>query len=237
MSSAAQVNGIPVPLGRPLSELIPMLEASGPERWAAFEAVAHTPGQDALHTLQVRAKSADPLVRRAAIEAIGKHELGREAAAVVRAALNDQSAYVVRTSCDVLGTWRDGQAHDEVAKLLRSSDAATRQTALRALAGIWRSSAFEPVLNAMQHDPDEEVRKQAAWTIRANVTKEVWERVFGIWAADPLPRHRKWAGEVAGEFGNRRVLPELHRLSDDKDGHVRDAVSRAIQAVHSRVDD
>jgi HEAT repeat protein len=234
MSSTDLVNGIPVPLGKPLAELLPMLDGCGPEQWAAFEAVARTPGSEALNTLIVRAKSTQPLVRRAAIEAIGKHELGREVASVVRAALSDPSPFVIRTSCEVLGRWLDGLAHDGITKLLRSADVATRTAAMRALTGIWRPTDFEPVLNAMQHDPDKEVRKQAAWSIRANISGDVWSTVFGLWATDPIPRHRQWACELAAEFGTGSAMAELRRLEHDSDGHVRNAASQAIAAVQGR---
>jgi HEAT repeat protein len=234
MTPTDLVNGVPVPLGRPLPELVQMLDDNGPKRWAAFEAVARTPGRDAFEALLARIKCADPLVRRAAIEALGGHELGPEAADGVRAALHDTSPYVVRTACEVLGSWRDGEAHPGIARLLGSSEPATRQSALRALSGIWQPSDFEQVLGIMLHDPDEEVRKQAGWTIRANVGNQVWEKLFTLWASDPLVRNRKWACEIAAEFGDPGHLHALDQLSHDTDGHVRASATRAIRAVQDR---
>jgi HEAT repeat protein len=228
-------NGIPVPEGRPLGDLIAMLDGPVPERWAAFEAVARTPGRQSLDALVTRTRSDDPFVRRAAIAGICIHELGRHAGEVVRAGLADRSPYVVRTACDVVGAWKDAGSHSAVAALLASPDPATRQSAIKALAGIWQPTDFEPVFDAMLHDGDEAVRKRAAWTLRANPDSQTWERLFHRWSADPLPRHRQWSCELAEALGDARALPALDRLAHDPNGHVRSAAGRARPAVAQRV--
>jgi HEAT repeat protein len=125
-------------------------------------------------------------------------------------------------------------AHDSILRLLDAADKATRATALDALGELWQSADFERVLRAFTSDRSVEVRKRAAWTLRKHSSGLTWRALFGVWHADAVPRHRQWACELAAAYGGGEVLPELRRLSDDADGHVRDRAVGAIREVERR---
>jgi HEAT repeat protein len=107
----------------------------------------------------------------------------------------------------------------------------TRLAALRALENLWHSSDFEAVFDRYLHDSSDSVRKQAACTLCRNVGESHWEEIFLAWSKDPVPRHRIWACQFAGEFGTSTIFPALIALQADPDGHVREAAQRAVEQI------
>jgi HEAT repeat protein len=223
--------GIPIPYGASLDTLKAIVDGPVPERWAAFRALEATPGADALATLVHYASSPDPHVRRAAIEGIGRHADGRLASEAVCDALREAEPFVVQTACRAASTLGLSDTHDLVRLLLLSSSTDTRCAAIAAVDSLWRESDYEAVLRLFKTDPSEDVRKQAAWTLRAHVTVAAWAELFELWWDDPLPRYRTWACEVASAFGTADVAPRLSALANDNNGHVRTAAERALRGT------
>ncbi len=223
-------NGISIPYGAPLSELRALLEGPVPERWAAFYAVAATPGREALDLLLQYGNSPDHHVRRAALEAIGHHSEGRLAADIVLAALQDDSAFVVRTACAAAAELGLLKAHERLRALLTDDpEEQTRWAAVDALAVLWETSDHDALVTSFTTDKSDEVRKRAAWALRERVTRETWLQLFTLWRDAALPRYRTWACELAGTFGGAAQVEDLERLSQDDNGHVRSAAHRALQ--------
>jgi hypothetical protein len=148
--------------------------------------------------------------------------------------LSDRDPVVVRAACQAAGRQHLVDAHDFVARLLDADDASTRAAAVGALRELWREADFERVFGAFTSDASDEVRKEAAWTLRSATSAANWRALFGIWQVDPLPRHRKWACELAAEFGGREDLPALHHLTGDVNGHVRDHAVQALREFEAR---
>jgi HEAT repeat protein len=177
------------------------------------------------------ARSPDPYLRRAGLEAIGDHPSGRDASDVVLNLLHDRTGFVVRTACDVAGVLGLTGGHDRILELAGADEEATRLSALSALERLWVPPDFEKVFARYVHDRSDDVRKRAAWTINRNVRPEHWKRVFELWASDRLARHRVWACSIAERFGDRTALATLNALLSDLDGHVRRAAERASKAI------
>lgn len=186
---------------------------------------------DALKALVDVTVVADPFLRRTAIEALGRHPLGREQQAAVLGALQDPSAYVVCTACDVVAQWQAKEARTSVLALLLDPAASTRLAALRAVKAVWDHADFPLVFDLYSGAPEIDVRRSAAWVLREQVGVAHWRALFDAFRADDLPRHRRWACELAAEFGEPDILTTLSGLLADADGHVRKAATRAIGAL------
>jgi HEAT repeat protein len=179
------------------------------------------------------ARSPDWCFRRIAIEAIDSREIAPVTVCLIREALHDPSPFVVRTACEAVERWGLTEAYDDLLTLLNDREAATRQTAVRALSSVWRPEAFAPVLHMCRSDPAREVRREAAWTLRRAAEPAAWRELFDMWKEDELPRLRFWACELACEFGSSSVKGELETLTRDRDGHVRKAARRALEQALS----
>jgi hypothetical protein len=114
---------------------------------------------------------------------------------------------------------------------LVSPAAEARSAALRALRPLWRDEDFETVLGLARHDPDDTVRGDAAWVLRATASIHTWSRLFDLWCADPLPRHRAWACELAARWGGADDLAAVRRLERDRDGQVQAAAVTAVRRL------
>jgi HEAT repeat protein len=182
----------------------------------------------ALTALAEAANAGDQFLRRMAVEVIGRHSRGRELNGVVLKALQDTSGYVVRTACDVVARWNLPDAHNFVVALLMNTSASTRQSAIRALTILWVDADFRLIFDLYSKDSDIGVRREAAWVLRARASSENWRIIFDAFYADEPPRHRIWGCELAEAFQGIDVLPQLSRLSVDRDGHVRQAAARAV---------
>ena len=222
------LNGVPVPAHATVAQLAEMLRGKDVEKWAAMAALARKECDESLGLLRSAAQDRDWHVRRSAIEALGGHARGATAASVVSDALRDPHPPVVRTACDAAARLRLDVAHDAVLGVLRDPDAASRGAALRALEVLGRSSDFGDLWRAHTSDPSDEVRKSAAWVLHRYATADSWRALFDRWIADPLPRHRAWACELAMSFGDERLAPTILPLRSDSDGHVRAAAERAL---------
>ncbi|MBR1278533.1 HEAT repeat domain-containing protein [Bradyrhizobium sp. AUGA SZCCT0283] len=188
-------------------------------------------------TLEILASVAgvdDQFLRRTALDVIRRHRHGRELSAVVLSALGDPSEYVVRTACEVVEQWRLLEAHNLLLPLLANVDAATRQSAIRALGAIWVDADFPLVFRIYEEDFSTDVRREAAWVLRQHVTAACSRTLFDAFSADELARHRLWACEFAENFSGPEILPLLSRLCSDPDGHVRKAAGRATKVIASR---
>ena len=225
-------NGIEVPYGASVEELARWTDGPAPQRWAAFVALAHTPGDSALEALKDRAVSADAHVRRIALEAISVHPDGHRLRVVILSLLSDRDGFVVRSACEAAARHRLADAHDSILRLLSAGDGLTRAAALRALGALWQEQDFPEVLRLFTSDPSDEVRKEAGWTLHSVVSFANWQALFALWRASTVPRHRTWACELAAMYGGREVLADLRSLSGDADGHVRNRADEAIKVLN-----
>ncbi len=227
-------NGVPIPYGASVAQLLGMIESSGPEKWAAIVALAHCDADEALHLLANLAQSSDTYTRRAAIVAIGRHARGHVLGQLVCKRLEDSSEYVAWAACEAAAALKLRAAHGGIQNLLKHRSQALRLAAVQALAVLWRNSDFSKVFQLMQSDPADKVRKEAAWTLRKRARRSNWRLLFDTWRREHPPRHRVWACELAETFGASEILPFLAQLAADRDGHVRKAAGRAIDIIQER---
>jgi HEAT repeat protein len=203
----------------------------------AHEAVRNLASREdavALNALADAAAVNDQFLPRTAIEVIGRHRRGHQLSAIIVGALGDSSGYVVRTACDVVAQWKLSEAHDLVQPLLANTSAATRRSAIRALGTIWVHSDFSLIFHIYTHDSKIDVRREAASVLRLRVSPANWRALFEAFHRDELARHRQWACDLAESFSGTEILPLLFELSLDRDGHVRNAASRAVRTLLSR---
>lgn len=180
--------------------------------------------------LREQLASPDWTRRRAAANALGKHQKASEAAPDLRVALADQSPYVVRAVIEALAAIKDKESRPRVLSLLRDRDPATRASAVCALGALWEPVDVGPVLHAAQTDRSAEVRKQASWVLHEHAASASWEQLFGLWSQSDVPRERIWATELAAAFGGSDITDVLKPFLTDTDGHVRRAAERVVKS-------
>lgn len=147
--------------------------------------------------------------------------------------LGDSNGFVIRAAVRAAAALGLAGAHDRILELAGAEEEATRLSALAALQSLWQPLDFEVVFARYLSDPSDRVRKEAAWTIEKNLGPDHWERVFHAWSGDRLPRHRAWACSLAERFGTGAILAKLVGLCSDRDGHVRHAAGRAVNAIRT----
>ncbi len=223
-------NGVPVPYGAPTEELIRQANGNVPMCWAALVALAHDPSPRASEAIREATRSHDPYLRRAAIEAVASRPSSPDSVSSIVEALADRDGRVVRTACHAAATLGAREARDRVVALMKSSDASTREAALRALRALWDPDDFGAVFEVFRTDRSPRVKKEAAWTLRQHVADDTWQTLLDVWRRDPLHRHRLWACEIGAEFGGSRVVEALLLLRNDQDGSVRRAATKALSS-------
>lgn len=230
----SRVNGIAVPYGRTLAELRALLASEG-QQWAAMIAIGRSSEPEALDLLSELASARDAHVRRLAIEVIGLRHDGRLLQRVVLERMRDGHGAVVRTAATVAASLGLTAARQDLRGLLADPTAATREVAVRSLAQRWRQDDFDDVVATFRADPSTDVKKAAAWTLRVTVSEPVSKILIELWASDPLPRHRRWACEIAEQYPHPRYRDMVARLKHDDDGHVRRAAGRACETIDDAV--
>ncbi len=228
MSRPTNINGVAVPYGMPVSHLRELALAGSAESWAAFAALTHSPDAEAVDVLIEACDHRDSNVRRAAVEAIGHHESGRNATAAVERRLRDESELVRRAATVAAASLGTPGARDACHALRREPSPTSREMAVLALAAVWSDEDFEPLVKQFRTDPSDSVRKKIAWTLRNTATKQHAARLFELWRHDPVPRHRAWSCELAAEYPDQISREALGELTQDSDGHVRGRARRAM---------
>ncbi|MDD5629414.1 MAG: HEAT repeat domain-containing protein [Elusimicrobia bacterium] len=223
----AQAFGVPVPYEATLEELRARLDLPGPPAWAACLALGCKPGPEALDLLARLAKHTEWSLRNLAVQGLGTHPLGAQAAELIVAALADPVQLIVRTACDAAGRLRLAAARPRLTALLASPEPQVRFHAVRALGEVWTPEDHAAVWTLSRKDKAEFVRKEAERTLRRTAAEQTWRRLCDRWKLDAAPRLRVAACELLGEFAQSGDLPELRRLVRDRNAHVRKAAEAA----------
>jgi HEAT repeat protein len=128
-------------------------------------------------------------------------------------------------ACRALAANESPEALAVLQRALEAKDWSVRRLAVEALGLHVNGREARALVRRLQ------VRKEAAWTLRANTSSGNWRALFQAWRSHRLARHRVWACEVAGAFGDTNIEPELVPLAGDEDGHVRKAAARALREI------
>mgnify|MGYP001593721791 CR=1 FL=1 len=209
----AQAFGVPVPYGASVEELRERLGLPGAPAWAACLALGHKPEPEALALLAELAKNPEWSLRNLAVQALGTHPQGAQAAQLVIDALTDPVPQIVRTACDAAARLGLTAARERLVALLGSAEPQMRFHAVRALGELWSPEDHGAVWTLSRKDKAEFVRKEAERTLRRTASAQTWRRLFDRWKLDPPPRLRVWACELLSEFGrNPMLLQKDHHL-------------------------
>lgn len=228
-SKPSQAFGVPVPYDASVDELRERLGMPGPLAWAACLALGYKPEPEAVSLLAEMAKNQDWSLRNLAVQGLGTHPQGAQAAELVINALADPVQQIVRTACDAAARLKLRAARARLIALLASAEPQMRFHAVRALGELWSPEDHGSVWALSRKDKEEFVRKEAERTLRRTASEQTWHRLFDLWKLDPLPRLRVWACELLCEFGQSSDLPELRRLVRDRNAHVRRAAELAAE--------
>lgn len=229
------VNGTPVPYGSPTTGLTGIIDRGGEPQAAAFEALCDRGDAEALRAILGYSHSEDWRLRRLAAEHLGHWESNRAALSRLRElGVGDKSEYVVRTATEQLGLTGDPESRGLALRLALNGSGETQLTALRALERLGTPGDFAAVLALFENGPTDAVRKRAGWVLRAIANSENWHTLFAVFASEPLHRHRVWACELAGEYGDAGVVDSLAPLLEDRNGHVRKAAAAAEVRITTR---
>ena len=223
-----------IPYGESVSDLSILFQKGGADTWKASIALGYNPSEDALEVLIREMKSPSADFRRAAAEAVRNHPEGKRAASTLTELLTDESPVVVRVACASLAALECAQAHDAVLQILEVDDPQTRIVGIESIARLWRKTDFEVLLRLHDSDNSSEVRKSSAWALRSHADTENWKELFVRWQTATVARHKEWACELAGEFGDQSCIPILSQLSLDENGHVKKAAITASQKILCR---
>jgi HEAT repeat protein len=177
------------------------------------------------------AEHRDQFIRTTAMEAIGRHKLGRQQMGALRKGLGDASAYVNRAACEAVGNLELHELRATLKPLLRNLEPATRMAAIATLSQIWDDGDFDEVFERFTRDNVEDVRKSAAHVLNIHAAERNWLGLFEVFSKDDIPRHRVWACQLAQRFSGIETVQALNRLQSDKDGHVRAAAYSAIKML------
>src|SRR2546423_1246017 len=218
-------NGLPIPQDAALDDLAEMVRQDPPLCWLAFRALAEHSDPRAVDVLTKESGNPDQFRRRAAVEALGQNTHGGAARGQVRASLGDSSPFVVIAALEASARLGDQNSHDAIRKLLSSKHGAIRREALQALGVLWRDDDLDDVLATMTNDPNNEVRKEAAWVLSRHAPVD--PRLIERWRVSTLPRDRVWVCDFLARSSIPDRIAILQSLLHDPDGHVRKAARRA----------
>lgn len=222
------VNGVPIPRALSTPDLAALTLGDGDTRWAAFAALGEREDDGSVATLVTATHAPDSTTRRAACEALATQPRSADVVARVRALLHDTDVHVVRTACAAVAAWHRLEFHARVIELLGDRDPSTRETAARALNELWLPVDFPTLLATFASDESPSVRQAAATVLLGHADASTWRRLFDTWTRDPGADLRTAACNLAARFGEVSLLPLLHPLLSDPNGHVRSAAARAI---------
>ena len=94
---------------------------------------------------------------------------------------------------------------------------------------LWRDDDLDAVLASMTDDPNDVVRKQAAWVLSHHAP--VGSRLIQRWRVSALSRDRVWVCDFLAQSSIPDRSAILETLLHDPDGHVRKAARRALTTL------
>lgn len=209
MNRPDSINGASVPYDADVSTLRALAAGGAPDCWGAFAALSHRTDRASWKVLVEFANQVDPYVRRAAIEALGRHMMGSASTDVLLSALEDSHEYVVAAACRAVADLKLPRARPHLRTLLQHDSEPVRQAALRALADFASPDDFAATEHVFRTTASQETRRAAAWTLRALASNSNWSTLVDLWLEDELPRHRLWACELLAEFSAGAERPAL----------------------------
>lgn len=169
----------------------------------------------------------DPLVRRHAVEALGRIK-DPEAVEPLIVVLNDSDPLIRRQAVDALGNIRDSRAAAPLISVLSNKDEISyiRASAAEAIGEIRESSAVESLISALA-DKQWDVRSRAAKALgRIGDPRALEGLIVALRDGDAIVR--AYAADALGEIGHAKAVEPLYEALDDENKNVRQRVERAL---------
>lgn len=160
-----------------------------------------------LEPLHAALLSQDWVVRMHAARAVGRLGNPRSVETLVLL-LQDKVPAVRDEAVAALGSLGES-AVEPLVKVLEDQDWRVRLRATEALCVLKSSTAVEPLVGLLQHDPDTAVRQEAARALGHIGDGAAVDALLGVVEE---PRLQVRVIEALGRIGDRRVLPLLFRL-------------------------
>ncbi len=222
-----QINGIVVPYEKDISELKDMLKEEMPYYSVACIALAYKSSIDSLNSLVEYLSNNDWCIRRMAIEALGYHSMGYLQADNLIKFLSDKSSYVIKATLEVIKVHSVNKARGKVLDLIKTGDEEIRKEAIACLLSISSEEDIKQIIQLFIKERSKLVKDEAACFIRQKLDNNNWSISVRLLKESNLARHRVWACELIGIYGDKKDIELLNQLKNDKDGHVRKAAFKA----------
>jgi HEAT repeat protein len=216
-----KINGIVVPYEKDINELKSMLKEEMPYYSVACIALAHKSDIDSLNLLAEYLYDKDWCRRRMAIEGLGYHPMGYLQADNLIKFLSDKSSYVIKAALESIRVHSINKAREKVLDLIKANDEEIRKEAIACLSSIGREEDIKQIIQLFIKDSSKLVRDEAAWFMRQKSDNNNWNISVRLLKESSLARHRVWACELIGIYGDKEDTELLNQLKLDKDGHVR----------------
>ncbi|MBM4318825.1 MAG: hypothetical protein FJ125_02450, partial [Deltaproteobacteria bacterium] len=217
-------------LSRALLASEPLLQAASAR---ALGRLGHQPARVALHDL---CRSAVAELRAAALEALG--QLGQaEDLPLLQQGLADEARPVRLAALAALAGFGEVALPAIGGVLRREQDEAGPQLRVAAAAllgqlGLRHGEAIEPLVEALQSDPVDEVRQQAAHALEllgwVPLTRKLRVRELCARLSDPEAEARRAAALELAELGDEDAVRPLHTLLADGEAEVAAAAGLAL---------
>ncbi|MFH0801872.1 MAG: HEAT repeat domain-containing protein [bacterium] len=225
----SRIYDMDIPYEADLTLLHSMLSENRKKHHMACLILANKGDAESLKLLIEQTDSPDSDRRLTAIEAIGRHPLGAEAANLLIKMLRDKSPSVVQQACQTLTYMKIIEAHEDIMPLLELKESYIRYVAVQALNVFWEESDFEILVKICKKDSSLDVRKEAAFSLCNHADRHNWKALVELWHSDENPRQRVWACKLIERYGDTTNHPILEELSRDQNYHVRWAAKKALK--------
>jgi len=191
------------------------------ERDAALSSLPFIEHEQALELILHATQHASARTRAAAVRALGHTRNSEPVAAALRAALQDESAWVRYYACQSLGKLGVEQSVDAIVTALADGSGQVRVAAVEALAHFHDPRAFELLL-ATVNSPDPDLHRAALVALGLSKQPQALTPLLQALTSGTAAT-RLVALSALAELGRPEALPALVRASADDDASVRAA--------------
>jgi len=189
---------------------------------------AMKPSQPKIPTDQLitQLSDTDPQVRQEAVSRIG-WRADKTAGAKLIPLLQDPDIHVRRTAAIALGRLEVQQAVEPLIQSLKDPDINLRVFAIGALGELGDSRAV-PHLRALFPDKAPAVRRSSFLALSMINDPAAKNSIISALSERRDYRIRREAADILGDMDDRRTIPRLMNLLDDKNEYVRQAAARSL---------
>ena len=205
------------------------------ERRDAVMRLSHIKGDAATSALLPALSDPSPLVRAAAVAALGERADSSVASALAARLSSDKNVFVRKTAAYALGKFSGTERTASLIAALRDKEPEVRGAAAVSLGDHADAAAIGPLTAALA-DKNAFVRAQAARALGVNgraATQEV-PALIALLASDTDGEVRRQAAIAIASIGDRSALPALERAARDSDPYLAQAARASIKMIEGK---